>query len=256
MYRYVEIPSRTYKFKKSTFAFLYALLTLLLSLTGASMFFSGGWNWRKWSSIGRISVDDVRIGKESRFKVRQHICTKKGWEACDDVVLAATNVLIMGDSHAVDALNALYKVYPTHNYSMSQLDSCPPYDRIEKITLANHPDRIKCKILNKARYDPSYLRQFDYIVINVLYDWYTFDHLFEYLQFLKFNNVQKVIIMGNYLVLNKDMPELLNKYGYNEQQITPWVRDNIFNELRVKSRVNELGYFYISKKINSVILKM
>jgi len=248
MYRYIEVPFRIYKFKKSTFVFLYALLTLLLSLTGASMFFSGGWNWRKWSSIGRISVDDVRIGKESRFRVRQHICTKKGWEACDDVVLAATNVLIMGDSHAVDALNAFYKVYPTHIYSMSQLDGCPPYDRIEKITLANHPDRIKCIILNKARYDPSYLRQFDYIVINVLYDWYTFDHLFEYLQFLKFNNVQKVIIMGNYLVLNKDMPELLNKYGYNEQHITPWVRDNIFNELRVKSRVNELGYFYISKK--------
>ena len=102
--------------------------------------------------------------------------------------------------------------------------------------------------LNKARYDPSYLRQFDYIVINVLFDWYTFEHLFEFLQCLKFNKVQKVIIMGNYLVLNKAMPELLNKYGYNEQQITPWVRDNIFNELRVKSRVNDLGYFYISKK--------
>lgn len=248
MYRYVEVPSRKYKFKKSTFLFLYALLTLLLNLIGASMFFSGGFNWRKWSSIGSIKVEDVQIGKESRFKVRQNICTQKGWEACDDVVLGATNVLIMGDSHAVDALNAFYKVYPAHNYSMSQLNGCPPYHSIEEITSANHPDRIKCKILNKERYDPSYLRQFDYIVINVLYDWYTFEHLFEYLQFLKFNNVQKVIIMGNYLVLNRDMPELINKYGYNKQQITPWVRENIFSELRVKSRVNEFGYLYISKK--------
>ena len=181
-------------------------------------------------------------------QIRQKICERKGWDKCDDLVNGAVNALIIGDSHGVDALNGFEKTYPEHNFTLSELGGCPPYKNIELITPPNHPNRLKCKELNYRRFDVSYLKQFDYIVINVLFGWYTSDHLSEYLNFLNSNNIKKVIVLGDYLVLKKDIYDLINEYGYSAPAINKWVLNSPNFEPKLKAYTEGMGYYFLSKR--------
>jgi hypothetical protein len=248
MYYGIEKPFRRVGTSHARFFVFGAFCALTISYLAASMWAQQGWSWRAWATSGSISGEAVKNGKELRFKIRQEICQRKGWAECDNLVSGSVNALVLGDSHAVDALNAFEKIYPTHNFIMSTLGGCPPYRNIEKITQPNHPDLEKCKALNVSRFDPEYLKGFDYIVINVLFGWYTPEHLREYLDFLKENKIQKVVVVGDYLVLKRDMYELLNEYGYNSAAMKPWVSDTSGIEPVLKSDVNDAGYFFLSKR--------
>lgn len=248
MYFAIEKPFRKKQRENGQFIFACVALTLLLSYIGASMWATGGWEWRKWVSSGSISPEAVKAGKELRFQTRQRICQMKGWEACNELVPGKINALVMGDSHAVDALNAFEKIYPNHNFSMSTLEGCPPHLDIREITSASHPDRLSCLKLNDSRFDIGYLKKFDYIVINVLFEWYKPEHLYEYLKFLKSSGIQKVIVMGDYLTLKKEMHELLNQYGYSQSKIAQWVDEPLFDESALESLVRSFGYLFLSKR--------
>ncbi len=224
MFRWIERPYRRAKVSNRPFVLGCVLFAALISILGASMAATGGWSWRPWATNGSVSTFAVARGKELRFQVRKELCQRKVRRAeCDNVVEGRVNALIIGDSHAIDALNAFERIYPEHNFAMSELAGCPPYRDIEKLTAPNHPDRLKCKALNEIRFDPAYLKRFDYIVINVLFEWYTPAHLREYLEFLKQNDIRKVIVLGGYLTLSRDMYELLNEYGNDPSAIGQWV---------------------------------
>lgn len=248
MYFVIEKPFRKTQKSNTRFLLSCAMLALALSYLGASMWANSGWGWRSWAASGSISIEAAARGKEHRFSVRQKLCQKKGWDACDDFLDGRVNALIIGDSHAVDGLNAFEAVYPQHNFSMSQLGGCPPYHDIESITLPKHPDRMACKTLNVTRYDVEYLNRFDYVVINVLFGWYSVDHLQEYLEFLKASGIDNVIILGGYLVLKTEMYELLNQYGYNSAVVMSNVENSADSEPRLKSIVKRLGYLFLSKR--------
>lgn len=248
MYFYIEKPFRKGRATNGYFLFSCAIFSLLISYMGASMWATDGWNWRSWASSGAISMESVKKGKEFRFHVNLKRCETKGWDLCDEPIKGRINALILGDSHAIDALNAFEKIYPTHNFSMSQLGSCPPYRDIEKITKPGHLNRMECKALNEIRFDPKYLEQFDYIVINLFFSWYTPEHLREYLEFLNENKIQKVIVLGDYLTLKQSMYELLNEYGYRRSEIKKWVANSSVDEAALKSTVNREGYFFLSKR--------
>ncbi|MBI4001655.1 MAG: acyltransferase [Nitrospira defluvii] len=248
MFYCIEQPFRRAKTSNAYFLLGCALLSLPISYIAASMWAKDGWPWRSWATSGDISNEAFKKGKERRFQVREKICQHKGWAACDDLVKGSVNALILGDSHAPDALNAFERIYPTHNFSMSALPACPPHHDIEKITLPSHPERAKCKDLNIRRFDPEYLRSFDYIVINILFAWYTPDHLGDYLEFLRINKIQKVIVLGDYLVLKRDMYELLNEYGYNAGAMKEWIDSNPQIESALQGHVEGAGYFFLSKR--------
>jgi peptidoglycan/LPS O-acetylase OafA/YrhL len=245
MYFWIEKPFRKVKPSNASFLLACALFSLTFSYLGASMWANEGWAWRPWAGI---SSDTIKKSRELRFQTMRKICRLTSQAKCNDLVVGAVNALIIGDSHAPDALNAFEAIYPTHNFSMSTLGGCPPYRDIELITPPTHPERLKCKELNIARFDPNYLKQFDYVVINVLFGWYTSDHLREYLDFLKANNIKKVIVFGDYLVLKKDMYDLLNEYGYNAVAINKWVVDSPIIESELKAQVEGLGYYFLSKR--------
>jgi|CXWL01.1.fsa_nt_gi peptidoglycan/LPS O-acetylase OafA/YrhL len=247
MYYCIEQPFRRAKTSNAYFILSCVLLALSMSYMAASMWAKEGWAWRSWATSGDISNEAFKKGKDGRFQVRQKICLHKGWAACDDLVKGSVNALILGDSHAADALNAFEGIYPTHNFSMSALPGCPPHHNIETITLPSHPERAKCIALNVMRFDSEYLRSFDYIVISVLFGWFTPDHLRDYLEFLRSNKVQKVIVLGDYLVLKRDMYELLNEYGYNVGAMKEWIDNNPQIESVLRGHVDGNGYYFLSK---------
>lgn len=248
MHRWVETPFRRGARPGARFPLASAFTALAVCYASASMWALDGWPWRAWTTTNTLSNDAIAQGKDRRFQVRQRICTAKGWEKCDDLAPGKVNALIMGDSHAVDALNAFAAINPENNFSMSDLGGCPPHSDIESITLPTHPDRAACKALNQKRHDPAYLRQFDYIVINVLFGWYTAEHLREYLDFLKKNRIDRVVIFGEYLVLDRDLPDLINEFGYDEPRLRDSIdtRGDLDAKLREYSEKN--GYLFVSKR--------
>lgn len=244
---YVCVEKRFRRNRASNRRFLVGLgaAVLVLSYAGASMWAADGWKWRPWIPQS-ISLSAIEKGKNLRFAVRQDQCTSKGWDHCDDLRPGAVNALIIGDSHAPDALNAFSSLHPLHNYAMSSLGGCPPHADIASVVSAAHPDLPACRELNLGRHDAAYLKRFDYVVVNVLFGWYTYDHLAEYLRFLKRAGVGKVVVFGGYLTMSEELPELINRFGYSDRVLDKYIQARS-DDSDLRSVVEELGYLFVSK---------
>tara|TARA_R110002049_G_scaffold44030_7_gene129138 strand:- start:4199 stop:6040 length:1842 start_codon:yes stop_codon:yes gene_type:complete len=248
MYFFVETPFRKSRESNARFLASCASVALLLLCLGASMWGDSGWSWRQWAASGDIATETIEAGKKQRFDIRRKHCRQKGWDHCDDPVTGKVNALILGDSHAIDALNAFDAAYPQHNYAMSSLAGCPPHDDIEAITIPSHPNRSACKALNLDRFNVAYLKQFDYIVINILLGWYTVQQLEDYLLFLHQNGIGKVIVLGDYLELNTQMYELINQYGYSSAAVMEHASNLSGLDAQLRPLVEQLGYLFVSKR--------
>ncbi|CAN1529461.1 COG1835 Predicted acyltransferases [Candidatus Nanopelagicaceae bacterium] len=190
---------------------------------------------------------DIDSGKQLRFSTRIKICESKGWEKCDIPLSEKFNVLIMGDSHAVDALNAMYAVYPDFDYSMSELGGCPPTKRMNELVPRTFPNLDKCVDLNKTRFNIEYLKQFDAIVLNVLFGWYPPAELSSYAAFLKESGISKVIVFGGYIETNSELPLLINEFGFDRSEILRRIVPGSDSDSMLENPTSSLGYFYISK---------
>ena len=197
---------------------------------------------------------DIDSGKQLRFSTRIKICEIKGWEKCDFPLNDKFNVLIMGDSHAVDALNAMYAVFPDFDYSMSELGGCPPTKRMTELVPRTFPDLDKCVDLNKKRFDLEYLKQFDAIVLNVLFGWYPPEELNRYTAFLKKSGIKKVVVFGGYFETKSELPVLINQFGFNENIVLKNVTSSSTPDSVLEGSTKDLGYLFISKKKSLCIL--
>jgi len=197
---------------------------------------------------------DIDSGRQLRFSTRIKICEIKGREECDIPLSEKFNVLIMGDSHAVDALNAMYAVFPDFDYSMSQLGGCPPTKRMTELVSRTFPDLDKCVELNKIRFDIEYLKQFDAIVVNVLFGWYPLEELNRYTTFLKKSGIEKVVVLGPYFETESELPTLINQFGFSKEFILKDVVSNSKADSVLQGPTKDSGYLYISKKETLCIL--
>ncbi|MET1079702.1 MAG: acyltransferase family protein [Pseudomonas sp.] len=248
IYICIEKPLRRARQYNTSFAVCSLVLFMSFSYVAASMWGLDGWANRAWATSGSISSAALKAGTAQRFRARQDICIRKGWAVCDEPEAGKINALILGDSHAVDALNAFQAIHPEHDYSMSTLGGCPPTRDIETMVPASHPERSKCVQLNLQRFDLAYLKRFDYIVINLLYDWYTPAHLQAYLEFLKAGGIQKVVVMGGYFVLKRDMYEVLNESGYSRGAVENSIKVTAEYEENLQAIVEGAGYLFVSKR--------
>jgi hypothetical protein len=116
------------------------------------------------------------------------------------------------------------------------------------------PDLDKCVNLNKTRFDIEYLKQFDAIVINVLFGWYLPEELNRYTTFLKELGVKKVVVFGGYFETKSELPVLINEFGFNENKILEDMISTSETDPVLQEATNDLGYLYISKKKSLCIL--
>ncbi len=197
-----------------------------------------------WHAVATRHRDHER--RSLRFTTRQDQCARKGWDRCDALVPGAVNGLILGDSHAPDAHNAFAHAFAAHNFATSTLGGCPPHPDIDAIVAPTHPDLPECRRLNAQRHDPSYLRTFDYIVINVLFGWYTDQHLATYLRFLREAGVRKVVVFGGYLSMKSDLPDLINRYGFSQPALDRFVQTRP-DDRALRQAAEALDYLFVSK---------
>lgn len=189
----------------------------------------------------QISTAEISIKKDERFHFINKICNKKRWENCNKPEQGKTNILTIGDSHAVDGYNSLYFALEDKldqfSFSTSSLGGCPPHKNIRELVTATHPDLIQCQALNNKRFDPVFLNTFDIISISVMYSWYKETNMIDYLDFLTKNYKGKIIVYGGTFSFSKSLPDLVNttnnlNYPNLKKYITydPRLKENILKE--------------------------
>ncbi len=244
--RTVEVPMRNpARWKPRAIGGAVAGVVVIVIAAGA-MWRLDGLPQRPWIS-NSIPTKAIEAGKEARFATRQAQCTIKGWAECDSLVPGVRNVLVVGDSHAPDALNAIGMLYPKDNYVLSAHGGCPPHPDIVTLIGRNNPGLAECEKANVQRYDVAYLRQFDYVVVNVLFAWYEPSDLQQYVAYLKHAGVKRAIVFGGYITMSDDLPDLINQYGFDQPKLQRFIRGPMHDDAKLRAATRAAGYLYISK---------
>jgi len=258
LHRFVERPMRGPSVPIRRFTLLVGSSSLLLLVLGGALWVGAGWQWRTWVVRSDLTAAAIADGKNARFQVNAIMCTRRNIDCSpptdgkpriiiENPIPSEQSILIIGDSHAIDALNALYAVFPDTQFYLSQLGACPPVRDVEQRVGANFSNLAQCKALTEKRFDLAYLRQFDAIAINVLYVRYDAADLQAYLQFLHAGGIQKVIVFGDFVTLTRDMSEIVSQHGYSAAAIEQFRDTKPARDPRLRSVTEDMGYFYISK---------
>lgn len=251
MYSYVESPFRKYSngayhIRGKQYAGLVILCVITIASLALHASMNDGWTWRFKNT--QLTMAQIEAGKYKRFKIYQDLFPP-GREDTNSVPFKNKdkNVIILGDSHAVDALNILKTAFPNYCYTQKSFSGCPPIATTDRSLLsAGHPGREKCISLNEEILSLLQQNEYSYIVINVLFDWYTPGHLLNFIDEIKKLSAAEIIVFGNYIVLNEDFPELISKNIQIEN--TP---DKIKNFALYETELQEQSigkYTFISKK--------
>ena len=256
MYKFVEQPFRsrgssdTVTIPTQKFVKIFSALTVGLIAVSAGIWTGEGWPWRYSADLTRLTQESDTERKE-RFKPYLKYCQAKSVQSCD-VPTEGINVFILGDSHAADIFNALVEQYPKFHYVFNGLGGCPPLAQ-EDFTLltVKHPNRDACIARNiKLLYD-NQLAKADIVIINTVFEWYKPEHLAHTVMQIHKTTNAPIVVLGNYLFFDDDLPDLVVKHGvtrmddYYEERLS----GNTFayeNELESLSKTR--GFTYISKK--------
>lgn len=149
-------------------------------------------------------------------------------------------VLIIGDSHAPDALNFLKIAYPDYEYRIITNGGCAPMAIKDLDLIKNHPAKLKsaCESCMNSLFSENTFNNFDYIVISVYFGKYTPKHLINFIKKTKETSNPKIIVFGNFITLKKDLPDLIANGGidYNKDVLN---YDLYNNELSINAK----GYY-------------
>lgn len=196
-----------------------------------------------------------RPGFVNQQKMRRNVafaqrCGSQNASRCKVPVAGRRNVLIVGDSHAIDALNAYAHAFPDDNILTSFHGGCPPEAHAGKRLPFMRDGLEICDRLNAERFDPKSLVGIDVVVINVLLaNGFRPMDLRPYLDFVHRNSAAKIVLMGNFMTLRMDASDRIQMLGRRESSIfnaiiaTSFDGEDEFIEL-----AREYGALFVSKK--------
>lgn len=264
MFLYVETPFRrpapaSMTYKPKAFALIGAGLSIVLISVSLSAWKSGGWLWRLPQELRGMS-GDVTPEREKRDALLRQLCESRGWRKCLDFSSAPgiKNIVIFGDSHAVDALNTLHSINQTPHYIVSELGGCPPLVKEDyKLLGARYSDLMRCIQRNESRFSGELLEKADLIVINVFFGSYKPEHLERAINAIKRKTSAPIWVFGNYISLEQELPDLIFKHVRDFPNARmdnlaidkAWVNNNTFlYEANLKDLSRKSGFVFISKK--------
>ena len=191
---------------------------------------------------------DVEAERKKRFDTKRRVCGQKGWENCDARLDDRLNLMIIGDSMAADMQNIAWDIYGDEaNYIFSDLGGCAPHDNLGPLLSARHPKTEECLALNRDRYARDFYRGVDAVFVSVMFGTYDADYLADYIHYLNGLGIDRVVVLGNYLVLGTDLPQILA--GKTEFEARSVIENQITRSFphnaELKSSSEALGFFYI-----------
>ena len=247
-YYLIEKPFRNVRLisKKKLIIILSILCILIISIT--SYFF-----------LIPTVKEEPKIDKlmRERSEYRYEICGLAN-ENCKD----KKNILFLGDSMVMDALNAIISISPI-NYEFNTLGGCPPTKNIK--LLDGHPQKEECISLNEKRFNQD-LTKYDGIVIINRYSWFKPKDIEEYLNFLNDSQFKNVILFGDGISYKKNYTDLLERkeYDYIINNTDYGAPDSKFYDLQKKynfqfisvkeSIVQELNKENLKKQVTPLVI--
>ncbi len=201
-------------------------------------------------------VVDIDLNKElaKRTNWSQHgldVCSQTSPDDCIDRKSPKKSLLIVGDSMAPDAINIIAKHYPEYRYVISQAGGCIP----SSLHLSRSRNPLdECNALNKTRFNSKSLEGIDgVIIITLSYEDDKFVNIKdtpkikEYLQYLKSNGIENILIFGSYVRHKPKIHDLYLKTGGNKEKILDQVRTYGKNNDRALKEFSEAnGIEFIS----------
>jgi hypothetical protein len=194
---------------------------------------------------------DVEAEKKKRFDTKRRVCGQKGWENCDAISGEKLNLMIIGDSMAADMQNIAWDIYGNEaNYIFSDLGGCAPHDNLGPLLSARHPKTAECLALNRERYAEDFYQGVDAVFVSVMYGTYGASYLADYIRHLNTMGIDKIVVLGNYLVLGTDLPQILSGKTEPEARssIESQVTKSFPHNTELKSSAEKLGFFYVDLK--------
>lgn len=211
MYKYIEQPMRMRRtslfVSPASFGFACSLMALIIVLPAANAWANNGWPFRS-NILERdiFATFDIDRQKQRRFETFDRLCASKVSEDCDAIDPAVSNLLVVGDSMAYDAINiAAPLLQDNYNVVLDTLTGCPPHDKVDEFLYADYPYRSECIEVNNKRYYDTDYSQVDAVIIDTLLGEYLPSHLIEYAEFLRSKGIAKIVIIGNYIILDTDI---------------------------------------------------
>lgn len=196
-----------------------------------------------------LSPAKIEAGRAKRYVDSIATCEATGKDDCLAPRAGAYNVLIVGDSHAVDGFNALWWRFPQFHFVFSALPGCPPYSAIRKIVRPTHPSLVECEELNKRRFEPESLKGIDLVVVSLLTQWFTPDQLEPYLEFVRTKSKAKLMVLGNYFILKSDVTDIIQAPHYQgDQSFDSEVDSRFEGERRFQELSEKHGFLFVSKQ--------
>jgi len=208
--KFIERPFRTPKGPCKTDLSVAAsagVTVVLISFVLANILAEKGYPGRLPES-GRFVAESIESEKEKRFGVLQAICSERGWKTCKTRSTEKRNVLILGDSQAVDGLNILYKFSENNHYIQDSGPGCVPMtlELFEKRIKKNRENYQKCKD-NTLRYSEAATYQnIDTVVLSANYSWPS--DLRGFLEQLRTQYEGKILVFGNSPNFSRSLPEI------------------------------------------------
>lgn len=252
MYRFVETPFRKqakgiFKIPGTSLAAALLIMALLISIFSVWIIRIEGWPSR--FAVMQLTQSQIQQGMEERYSFYRARCERGEGMVCNKKSdLLQDNVLILGDSHAPDSLTMFLSAYPDKHYVMNTLPGgCPPIMADDSHILSPiHPNRQQCIEHNLKLLESDYLNQFGQVVISVYYEWYKPAHLVRTVDHIKSVSNAEVIVLGNYIALNRPMAELINQQ-IDILQEPEFVRSFALYEEELRAAA-EGRYLFISKR--------
>ncbi|MEQ1717148.1 MAG: acyltransferase family protein [Hyphomicrobium sp.] len=252
MYRFVEMPFRRpaplSQFRANrTFALGCGALAAVLAVAALCVTHSKGYGLQAYLHGQGFKTQMASWTKE-RYALLRQICSARPVGTCNPRSSGRPNFLIIGDSHGVDALNAFFVAAPKFNFVISAQGGCPPLvEQDLTILKPTHPDREMCVRLNRERVDPAFLKGFDAIAINVLYEWYGPEHLRRFLTALRAATGARLFIFGGFVTLERECRLVAETAGLEACFDNANVKSYRPYESDVLALAAEFGAAFISK---------
>jgi peptidoglycan/LPS O-acetylase OafA/YrhL len=228
---------------------------LVLAVLGLQIGTSDGWAWR---SPDALTADQVTKGKKRRYQIRNVACTvrdladeDRGATACK--MNRPLQVLFVGNSHELDALNAFHVAYGNNEninlIRFGTLNGC------HLKFVDGHPKTggrtSRCKRRLAKLSDRDFVSKLDVVVYGSLQPFSkTKKDSFRLLRHLKdMNDDISFVVMGGYFVSAEPCSELLARFGSAEECKDQ--HDFFDGYARDKRKLKEkdlVDYLYIDKK--------
>ena len=247
-YKYIENSLRKSSDKK-----FYLFMTLIVFLIISILFvFSKKIETDKFFVNGKSF--NIKIEKEKRWANYKQFCINDICSFNENIQSekAIKKILFVGDSLVPDAINLMrFSENDKIIFTESTLGGCPPIKNENDIPTFV-PSRDGCIKLNKLRYDPNNYKDIEVVIINNLIGWYKINELEKYLNFLNKIKIKKIIVIGNYIVLNKD---ILKTFTVKDSYFKSYdfkakfeIQNKLLFDQELKQKSEELNFLYISFK--------